>query len=230
MRTLLHKLTYRLWRQFDKWNERRYGIRTSGEIHPEELGFPGGEHFRGGYYRPSSWVILRFVFKTFPVSRGDVFVDYGSGMGRVLIFAAQQPFKRVIGVEMSEDLNRIARENIERNRDRFRCQEVEVVNADAEEWRVPDDVTVAYFYCPFPPHVFESVLRQLFASLDRRPRPLRVVYYFMADADRELLMGTGRAKQLEYPRPWHLRKRLTELWLFELESASPRRSPAAQLD
>jgi SAM-dependent methyltransferase len=162
-------------------------------------------------------VILRYVFKTFPVSADDVFVDYGSGMGRVLIFAAQQPFKRVMGVEMSDELNRIARDNIERNRDRFRCQDVEVINTDAEEWLVPDDLTVAYFYCPFPPHVFDGVLRQLFASLDRRQRPLRLVYYFMADADRKLLMETGRAKEIEYQAPWHLRKRLRELWMFELQ-------------
>ena len=216
MRELVRTLTWRAWHVFDKWNERRYGIKTSGEIKPEELGFPGGEHYRGGLYRPSSWVVLRHVFKTFPVTKADVFVDYGSGMGRVLIFAARQPFKRVLGVEMSEDLNRVARENIERNRDRFRCGDVEVVTADATEWRVPDDLTVAYFYCPFPPQVFDQVLRQLFASLDRRPRLLRIVYYFMADADRELLMATGRARQLSYKAPWHLRKRLTELWMFDV--------------
>jgi len=216
MHDLVGKLTWRAWHVYDQWNERRYGIRTSGEIKPEELGFPGGESYHGGLYRPSSWVVLRHVFKSFPVRDEDIFVDYGSGMGRVLVFAAQQPFKRVIGVEMSEDLNRVARENIDRNRDRFRCDDVQVVTADATEWRVPDDLTVAYFYCPFPPQVFEQVLQQLFTSLDRRRRPLRLVYYFMADPDRELLLATGRVTQLDYPAPWHLRKQLTELWMFDL--------------
>ncbi len=54
------------------------------------------------------------------------------------------------------------------------------------------------------------------ASIDRRPRRLRVVYFFMTDADRQLLMATGRAKQLEFKTPWRLRKQLKELWMFEL--------------
>ena len=216
MRDVVQRLTRRAWHVFDRWNERRYGIRTSGEIKPEELGFPSGDEYRGGLYRPSSWVILRHVFKVFPVSTEDVFVDYGSGLGRVLIFAGEQPFKRVIGVEMSEDLNRVARENVERNRGRFHCEDVEVVTADATQWPVPDDLTVAYFYCPFPPQVFDEVLKQLFASLDRRPRTLRLVYYFMANADRELLLATGRATQVDYASRWYLRKQLTELWMFDL--------------
>jgi len=217
MRDRLGALKWRAWHAFDHWNERRLGIDTSGEIKPEELGFaPGGEDYRGGLYRPSSWVVLRHIFKTLRATAEDVFVDYGSGKGRVLILAAQQSFKRVTGVEMSEDLNRVARENVERNRDRFRSGGVEVLTADATQWPVPDDVTIAYFFCPFPPHVFDEVLRQLFASLARRPRRLRLVYYYMSDADRELLMATGRAKQLEYKRPWHLRKQLSELWMFEL--------------
>jgi 16S rRNA G966 N2-methylase RsmD len=216
MHDRLANLRWKVWHQFDKWNERRYGIRTSGNIPPEQLGFPTGDDYRGGLYRPSSWSVLRHVFKELRVSGDDVFVDYGSGMGRVLILAGHEPFKRVIGVEMSEQLNEVARENLERNRDRLRCQDIEVVDADATQWPVPDDVTIVYFYCPFPVHVFEQVLEQIFASLDRRPRALRLVYYFAGDVEAELLMGTPRATLLDFRRPLHLRSKLRELWLFEL--------------
>ncbi len=216
MNDLIGKVRHKLWRVFDRWNERRYGIRTSGNIAPEELGFPTGDQYRGGLYRPSSWRVLRHVFKQLRVSSDDVFVDYGSGMGRVLIIAGHEPFKRVIGVEMSEDLNAIARENLDRNRARLPCPNVDVVSANATKWEVPDDLTIAYFYCPFPPHVFEEVLQQLFASLERRPRPLRLVYFFMSNPDRELLMATGRAKELDFKRPFRLRRQLSELWMFEL--------------
>ena len=216
MRDFVRNLRWRAWHLFDRFNERRYGIKTSGEITPEELGHPTGDQYRGGLYRPSSWMVLRHVFRVLPVADEDVFVDYGAGMGRVLIFAAQQPFKGVIGVEMSERLSRMARDNVERNRKRFRCSNVEILTVDATEWRVPDDLTVAYFYCPFPPRVLEQVLGQLFASLDRRPRVLRLLYFFISDADRELLMATGRATQVDYKSPWYLRKQLTELWMFEL--------------
>ncbi len=215
MRDFAGRLKWRVWHQFDKWNERHYRIKSSGHIPPEELGFPTGDEYRGGLYRPSSWTVLRHVFKQLRITGDDVFVDYGSGMGRVLIIAAREPFKRVIGVEMSEELNDVARENLDRNRDRLRC-DVDVISADATQWEVPDELTIAYFYCPFPPHVFEEVLKQLFASLERRPRPLRLVYFFMSAPDRELLMATGRAKELDFKRPLRLRSRLRELWMFEL--------------
>ena len=40
------------------------------------------------------------------------FVDYGSGKGRVLMLAAAYPFRRILGVEFSESLDRVARDNI----------------------------------------------------------------------------------------------------------------------
>jgi SAM-dependent methyltransferase len=215
MRGFASRIKWRVWHQFDKWNERRYGIKTSGNIPPEEIPFPPGVEYHGAPYRPSSWSVLRHVFKQLRLTGEDVFVDYGSGMGRVLIMAAREPFKRVIGVEMSDELNDIARENLDRNRDRLRC-DVDVISADAKQWEVPDDLTIAYFYCPFPPYVFDEVLKQLFASLERRPRPLRLVYFFMSDPDRELLIATRRAKQLDFKRPLRLRSRLRELWMFEL--------------
>ena len=40
------------------------------------------------------------------------FVDYGLGKGRVLMLAAEYPFKRIVGVEFSESLDRTARQNL----------------------------------------------------------------------------------------------------------------------
>lgn len=217
MRRALRKILDTIRYLPEALNERRYGVKTYGNIPQEELGFAAaGKDSVGGMYRASSWPVLRHIFKELRVSREDVFVDYGSGMGRVLILAARQPFKRVIGVEMSEELNETARDNIDRNRGHFRCRDVALVSADVRAWEVPDDLTIAYFYCPFPSRIFDRVVDNLIASIDRRPRPMRVVYFFMTDEDRRALMSTGRAEQLEYKRPWRLRKQLSELWMFEL--------------
>src|ERR1700719_3166712 len=40
------------------------------------------------------------------------FVDIGAGKGRALLLAAELPFRKVIGVELSEELARIAQKNI----------------------------------------------------------------------------------------------------------------------
>ncbi len=107
--------------------------------------------------------------------------------------AALRPFKRVIGVELSEELNRVARANVERIRGRLRCQDVELVTEDAALYVVPDDVTVAYLFAPFGGKIFHQVLFNLIASVDRRPRSLRLVYNSASEQD--ALMFSGRARE-----------------------------------
>jgi cyclopropane fatty-acyl-phospholipid synthase-like methyltransferase len=48
--------------------------------------------------------------------RDFVFVDLGSGKGRVILRAATRPFRRVEGVEFSEPLHRVALRNIDNAR------------------------------------------------------------------------------------------------------------------
>lgn len=64
------------------------------------------------------------------------FVDIGSGKGRVVLVASTLPFMRVVGVEFSEDLDRIARENLSRFPAAEQCAgQVELLCMDR---RLPD--------------------------------------------------------------------------------------------
>src|SRR5437763_11062946 len=63
-------------------------------------------------YEPSGWGYLARALDPAEVGPDDVFVDFGSGKGRVVYQAGRLPFRRVIGVEVSEELNRIARRNL----------------------------------------------------------------------------------------------------------------------
>jgi hypothetical protein len=110
------------------------------------------------------------------VTPRDVFADFGSGKGRVVYQAARLPFGRVIGYELSDSLNDIARSNIERNRSRLRCSDVELINADISTVEVPDDLTVAYAFNPVQGDLFRGLLARIGDSLDRRPRKLRFIY------------------------------------------------------
>jgi len=167
--------------------ERRHHINTMGSIQLDELGVGGEGRNR---YQPSEWMVLRRILPRREVGADDVFIDVGSGMGRVVFQAAGYSFKRVIGVELSEELNQIARVNIENNRDRLHCRDVTLVTADATDYELPDDVTVAYFANPFTGDIFRTVIDQLLESLDRRPRRLRLVYRNPVEHD--YLMSTGR--------------------------------------
>ena len=185
--------------------ERGDFIETASEARLEDYGLEDPERIR--YVATGRFVVPR-VLRRIRVGKDDVFIDFGSGKGRVVYQAARFPFKRVIGVELAEELNRIARYNIDQNRDRVACGAVELVTADAVTYQVPDDVTVAYFYHPFEGRIFARVIANLVASLDRNPRQLRVIYVYPRSADQ--LLKTGRfelERKMKAPRPalrqWH---------------------------
>jgi SAM-dependent methyltransferase len=149
-------------------------------------------------YQPSGWRYLRRGLSGRHITPDDVFADFGCGKGRVLCQAARYPFRRVIGVELSEPLVGIARSNVERNRRRFSCGDVELVSADVLDFEIPDDLTVAYFYQPFCGRTFETVIDRLVDSIERIPRRLTIVYacpgmetYILA-SDRFRLAGSSR--------------------------------------
>lgn len=176
--------------------DRRFGIDTTGEIHLSELGLP--EENRK-YYIASGWTVLRRMLPARAVVGDDVFIDFGSGKGRVVYQASVgYPFKRVIGVEISEALNAVARRNIEQNRHRLRCPDVELVTCDVVDYDIPDDVTIAYFNDPFNGEIFAAAVDKLVESLNRRPRPLRVIY--RVPVDEAYLLGTGRFRLVKETR------------------------------
>jgi hypothetical protein len=47
-----------------------------------------------------------------PDVSGYTFIDMGSGKGRMLLLAAEPPFRRIIGVEFASDLDALARSNV----------------------------------------------------------------------------------------------------------------------
>ena len=195
--------------------ERRHGIKTSAEISLEELGLAHPDRL---HYRPSEWRTLRRILRTDEVGPGDVFVDFGSGMGRVLLEAAEYPFGRVIGVELSQELNDIASRNVERRLPHLRCKRVEVVTADVVDYPIPDDLTVVYLANPFGGEIFSAVVDNLISSFDRRPREIRIIYNYVREEAR--LLGTGRVRKVRRGRRFLRRwSRTDELAMYVIVPA-----------
>jgi SAM-dependent methyltransferase len=175
--------------------ERRGQIRTEGDVQLAELGVEAPHRNR---YEPSGWTDLRRVLRARDVRPGDVFVDFGSGKGRMVQMAARLPFARVVGVEIAEDLNQIARMNAERTKAEAACGEVEFVTSDAVAFAVPDDMTHAYFFNPFEGPVFEAVIANIIESLDRAPRALTL--YYRNPRWEQCIASTGRFRRVRVSR------------------------------
>ncbi len=172
--------------------ERRYGVRTAEFVSLEEFGLA---HRDRVYYSPANWQTLRRALPRHEVGEHDVFIDLGSGMGRMVLEAASHyPFKRVIGVELSEELNAIARENVTGTRLRLRCGDIDLVRSDVLDYEIPDDVSVVFLNNPFRGEVFSTVIGRLIASVDRNPRRVTVLYF--NPVEEAFLLGTGRFRRL----------------------------------
>src|SRR5207245_1436056 len=119
-------------RLVERFREYALGINTRGFLHWYELGDePGCKSYLAVPYGS-----LDIALQALQLTPGkDVFLDYGSGKGRVLVQAARLPFRKVIGVERSPDLCRAARQNVEKARKRLRCQDVQIIEMDARAYR-----------------------------------------------------------------------------------------------
>jgi SAM-dependent methyltransferase len=155
------------------------GIETRGYFEPRQLG--NADPDAQGYTPTSygrAWKLLRMAQF---VPQQDAFLEYGCGLGRVLVLASRYPYAQVIGVESSADLCRRAQRNLEAARARQRCGSVAVVHTDATEFQVPDNATVLYFYNPFRGDTMRKVSRRIAESLQRRPRPIQLLVCNCAD-------------------------------------------------
>ncbi len=98
------------------------------------------ELLSGGQYQPSEPVLFHEILNSMPVAvDGFTFVDLGSGKGRTLLMASEYPFRRIIGVEILVELNKIAQQNIVRYRsERQKCFAIEVTRlATPRSFEIP---------------------------------------------------------------------------------------------
>jgi hypothetical protein len=193
--------------------EKPLGLETSTPARLGSLGLADAERID---YEPSPWLVLRRALPKAEVCADDVFLDFGSGKGPIVLQAAQYPFRRVIGVELAPELHAIAQRNVARALPTLACRNIELVNSDALEYTVPDDVTVVYFYNPFLGSVFARVVRELQASLRRRPRTLRIVYMNPVEESALIDAGARIVKVVRGLRPGRKWARLNTVKVFEL--------------
>jgi hypothetical protein len=176
-------------------------IESAAVVTREDLGI-GDIRLRA--YEASGWFCLRRGLRGYAVTGTDVFVDFGSGKGRIVYQAARRPFGRVVGIELAEQLTEIAQRNIEHNRSRLRCQNVELITADLTRLPVPDDMTVAYAFNPMLAELFQQLIAAIVASLERRPRRVRLIYVNPVEADEVVRSGHFQLVR----RSWGIRRDL----------------------
>lgn len=158
---------------------RQFGNATGTIIPVERLDYGGEARRHAEPYFPSSYLFLYEALAAGPVNcNGRILVDYGCGMGRVLLFASTLPFKRLIGVELSPLLCDAAKNNLDRYyRARNKTSpDWTIVNADASTFHPPNDASVFYIFNAFDAMILNAVLDNVLISLRTAPRKCYFIY------------------------------------------------------
>ena len=157
----------------DRQLDRAFGILSSPPPEIRKLP-PSAEFVR---YQAVSYSDMREVIELLAIGPSEVFLDYGSGMGRAVCLAATYPFRTVIGIEISRDLCALANHNLNKVRDKLQCRDVRFLEKNAQEYKIPEAVTIFFFFNPFRGSVLTEVLDNIARSVREAPRKVRVVFY-----------------------------------------------------
>src|SRR5579862_930699 len=110
--------------------------------------------------------------------RDFVFIDLGSGKGRVLLMAADYPFQRIVGIELLPELHRAAQENIAKYKSESqKCFALETICEDAVDFHFPDEPFVLYLFNPLPEPGLRRAIATLEQSLHTQPQAVYLLYH-----------------------------------------------------
>jgi tRNA G46 methylase TrmB len=154
------------------------GVETSSKVEVSDLDVSEERRKHCVCYQPTRIWLFNEILNGLQISGKDyVLVDFGSGKGRVLLLAARYPFKKIIGVEISQQLHELAAENIKRhNTELCACHDISSRCLDAEDFEIPGENVVLYFYNPFDEYVMRRVLSNIEASFRRHQREMILIY------------------------------------------------------
>jgi SAM-dependent methyltransferase len=155
----------------------RNSVSTRRLVPVKDLGLHGASANQAHAYETPRVGHLRDGLRTVPQEQRHHLVDFGSGLGRILVLARELGYARVSGVELSDALCAEARENIARlTSRRGQVDAMEILLLDAADYLVPSSANVLYFYNPFGPRVLERVLDNIKSSIDKKPREAWIMY------------------------------------------------------
>ena len=175
----------------------RHGTETLTRIPPQNLDTDSRNKDQATTYGATRARPFRQLLNKLNLSRAGGFVDLGCGKGRVLLIAAQYGFRKVVGVDFSESLCRIARNNVAVFSRRRRLESaISIVHSDVIHYAINSDETTFFLYDPFSAKVLTQVLNNIRQSLISNPREIWVIYN--SPAYHELMEGCGLFTEIRH--------------------------------
>ena len=140
-------------------------------------------------YEPTPYSVLERLAASGHITRRTRLMDYGCGKGRAAFFLASVVGCRVTGVDYSQKLIDIARENRRTSRLGDR---VTLACCRAEQYEIGDE-NAFFFFNPFSEKIFESVLRRL----RQTGREVKLICYYPSEAWLQCLEGVEQIDDID---------------------------------
>jgi SAM-dependent methyltransferase len=130
-------------------------------------------------YQPTEPALFKEMMASLKIDFQEfTFIDIGSGKGRVLLMAADYPFRRILGIELLPALHRVAQQNLSAYKsDSQQCFALETVCGDAREFVFPAEPILLYLFNPLPELALIEVMANLENSLRQFPRVVYLLYH-----------------------------------------------------
>src|SRR5262245_52152577 len=160
--------------------DREYGLETDDIVEAQDLDVPADIRQHVTRYQATKIKVLKHILKQIPIIYNEFsFIDFGSGTGRAVLVATIHGFKRIIGIEISPSLHKTAQENIQKYMKKKRIDyNIELHCMNVNEFVLPEEQTLFYFYNPFDREIMAGVLENIEKSLIEKPRTAFLVYVF----------------------------------------------------
>ena len=129
-------------------------------------------------YEPTPYSVLERLANSGLIRKKDVVLDYGCGKGRVEFFLSYQTRAKTIGIEYDE---RIYKAAVENQKNAVSGAKTAFVLARAEEYDIPPEVTVCYFFNPFSIELLRKVKARIVASYYACPREITLCFYYPSE-------------------------------------------------
>lgn len=187
---LIYLLSYKPYT--DRSFDRRHGTDTGGMVPTVDLDIEDeSTKWQSNLYLGSPDRVTRYLIRSLQINPADyTFIDYGSGKGRVLFAAAEFPFRKVVGIEISRALHYVAERNLTRYVGDPLKSEIELWCGDARQYVLPEGDLILHMYHPFGPDILKEMLALIQAS-GQPGRRILVPYLFS--------IGVSKAVFQEFP-------------------------------